>query len=101
MELALISVTYGNVTLKRCLKNVVSLFHVLDKELSWRKANGKPEGFAALKAYKPTVAIGAEHALEEENLREDECDEINEDSRIDPRRVVSCALRIGQDDHGS
>jgi inosine-uridine nucleoside N-ribohydrolase len=71
MQLVLISVTYGNVPLKSCLKNVVSIFHVLDKELSWRKAQGKPEGFAALKAYKPIVAIGAEHALEEENLRED------------------------------
>jgi hypothetical protein len=71
MELCLISVTYGNVSLKKCVKNVVSIFHVLDKELSWRKAHGKPEGFAALRAYKPIVAIGAEHALEEEDLRED------------------------------
>jgi inosine-uridine nucleoside N-ribohydrolase len=71
MQLVLISVTYGNVPLKSCLKNVVSIFHVLDKELSWRKAQGKSEGFTALKAYKPIVAIGAEHALEEDILRED------------------------------
>ncbi|KAI1810236.1 inosine-uridine preferring nucleoside hydrolase [Poronia punctata] len=71
MQILLISVTHGNVPLKSCLKNVVSVFHVLDKELAWRKAQGKPEGFGALKAYKPIVAAGADHALEEEILRED------------------------------
>ncbi|KAI3325324.1 putative nucleoside hydrolase [Xylariaceae sp. AK1471] len=71
IELIMISVTYGNVPLKGCLKNVVSMFYVLDKELEWRKSKGKPEGFGSLKAYKPIVAIGAEHALEEEILMED------------------------------
>ncbi|KAM0806970.1 putative Inosine/uridine-preferring nucleoside hydrolase domain-containing protein [Seiridium cardinale] len=71
IELLMISVTYGNVPLKSCLKNVVSMFHVLDKELEWRRAQGKPEGFGSLRAYKPIVAIGPEHALEEEILMED------------------------------
>ncbi|KAH8812821.1 inosine-uridine preferring nucleoside hydrolase [Xylogone sp. PMI_703] len=71
IELVMISVTYGNVPLKSCLKNVVSLFHVLDKELQWRRSKGKPEGFGSLKTYKPIVAIGPEHALEEEILMED------------------------------
>ncbi|KAH6648378.1 inosine-uridine preferring nucleoside hydrolase [Truncatella angustata] len=71
IELVMISVTYGNVPLKSCLTNVVSMFHVLDKELEWRRSKGKPEGFGSLKAYKPIVAIGPEHALEEEILMED------------------------------
>ncbi|KAI1180569.1 inosine-uridine preferring nucleoside hydrolase [Nemania sp. FL0916] len=71
VELVMISVTYGNVPLKSCLKNVVTMFHVLNKEMEWRKSNGKPGGFEAFKAYKPVVALGAEHALEEEILRED------------------------------
>ncbi|KAI1855466.1 hypothetical protein JX265_007698 [Neoarthrinium moseri] len=71
LELVMISVTYGNVPLKSCLTNVVSMFHVLDKELEWRRSQGKPEGFGGLKAYKPIVAIGPEHALEEEILMED------------------------------
>lgn len=71
IELVMISVTYGNVTLRRCLKNVVAMFHVLDKEMEWRKANGKPLKYESLRTYKPVVAIGAEHALEEETLRED------------------------------
>lgn len=71
IELLMISVTYGNVPLKSCLKNVVSMFHVLDKELEWRRSQGKPEGFASLRKFKPVVAIGPEHALEEEILMED------------------------------
>lgn len=71
IELVMISVTYGNVPLKSCLKNVVSMFHVLDKEVQWRKEQGKPEGFGALRAFKPLVAIGPEHALEAEILMED------------------------------
>jgi hypothetical protein len=71
MELVMISVTYGNVPLKRCLKNVVSMFHVIDKELEWRRATGKPEGFEVFKSFKPIVALGPEHALEEEILMED------------------------------
>lgn len=71
IELVLISVTYGNVKLRQCLKNVIAMFHVLDKEMEWRKATGKPLGYESLRTYKPIVAIGAEHALEEETLRED------------------------------
>ncbi|ORY57550.1 inosine-uridine preferring nucleoside hydrolase [Pseudomassariella vexata] len=71
LEIVMLSVTYGNVPLKSCLKNVVSLFHVLDKEIAWRRAQGKPQGFEVLRAFKPIVAIGPEHALEEEILAED------------------------------
>lgn len=50
-----------------CLRNVVALFHVLEKEMAWRESTGKPT-YGALNAYKPIVAVGAEHALEDEQL---------------------------------
>lgn len=56
----------------RCLRNVVALFHVLEKENAWRRSSGKPEGFAALKTAKPIVAVGAEHPLQEDILKADD-----------------------------
>lgn len=70
LEVLLISVTYGNVELHNCLRNVVALFHVLEKEMEWRKSTGKA-AFGALNAYKPIVAVGAEHPLEDEILMAD------------------------------
>ncbi|KAL2154212.1 hypothetical protein VTH82DRAFT_2888 [Thermothelomyces myriococcoides] len=67
LEVAMISVTYGNVPLQSCLRNVVALFHVLEKEMAWRESTGRPT-YGALNAYKPIVAVGAEHALEDELL---------------------------------
>ncbi|ROW11167.1 hypothetical protein VMCG_00993 [Cytospora schulzeri] len=72
LEVAMISVTYGNVSLQSCLRNVVALFHVLEKENAWRKASGRPEGFQTLKSAKPIVAVGPEHALDEEVLAADD-----------------------------
>ncbi|KAJ6446074.1 inosine-uridine preferring nucleoside hydrolase [Purpureocillium lavendulum] len=71
LEVAMISVTYGNVPLQSCLRNVVALFHVLEKELAWRKETGRPEGYGAMKASKPIVAVGPEHPLEDECLMAD------------------------------
>ncbi|CAK7215841.1 hypothetical protein SCUCBS95973_002617 [Sporothrix curviconia] len=72
LEVVMLSVTYGNVALQSCLRNVVALFHVLEKEMAWREATGRSNGaFGALKAFKPIVAIGAEHALEDEILMAD------------------------------
>ncbi|KAB5579936.1 inosine-uridine preferring nucleoside hydrolase [Coniochaeta sp. 2T2.1] len=70
LEVLLISVTYGNVELHNCLRNVMALFHVLEKEEAWRKSTGKAE-FGALNAYKPVVAMGAEHPLEDDTLMAD------------------------------
>jgi inosine-uridine nucleoside N-ribohydrolase len=67
LEVVMISVTYGNVPRQSCLRNVVALFHVLEKEMAWRATTGKPT-YPALSTYKPIVAIGAEHALEDEQL---------------------------------
>lgn len=54
-----------------CLRNVVALFHVIEKELEWRRSRGLPEGFEAMRASKPVVAVGAEHPLEDELLMAD------------------------------
>jgi hypothetical protein len=87
IEVMMLSVTYGNVDVQRylqilflrnllnilhsCLRNVVALFHVLEKELEWRKARGQLEGFDTMKTFKPIVAVGADHPLEDETLRAD------------------------------
>jgi hypothetical protein len=67
------------------LRNVVTLFHYIEKERAWRKENARPEGFETLSARKPigmsliqriiegeeyaliglTVAVGAEEPLAE------------------------------------
>jgi hypothetical protein len=39
--------------LSSCLRNVVSLFHQIEKEMAWRKSQGRPEGFEMLKVIKP------------------------------------------------
>jgi inosine-uridine nucleoside N-ribohydrolase len=71
LEVILISVTYGNIDVQNCLRNVVSLFHHIEKEIEWRKANGRPVGFEALTKSKPLVAIGPEHPLADEMLMAD------------------------------
>lgn len=53
------------------LRNVVALFHVLEKELAWRRQTGRPEGYGAMKASRPVVAVGPEHSLEDEVLMAD------------------------------
>lgn len=50
---------------------MVSLFHVLEKELAWRKSTGRNEGYGAMKASKPIVAVGAEHPLCDTELMAD------------------------------
>lgn len=65
------SIVTGLLTFSSCLKNAVALFHVIEKELEWRKSNGVLEGFETLKAFKPIVAVGADHPLEDELLMAD------------------------------
>ena len=71
LEVILISVTYGNIDVQNCLRNVVSLFHFIEKEIEWRKSNGRPVGFEALTRTKPLVAVGPEHPLADEMLMAD------------------------------
>ncbi|GAO13969.1 hypothetical protein UVI_02035230 [Ustilaginoidea virens] len=47
------------------------MFHVLEKELQWRRSTGRPEGFETMKKCKPIVAVGPEHSLEDECLMAD------------------------------
>jgi hypothetical protein len=54
-----------------CLRNVVALFHVIEKEREWRKARGQLEGFETMLSSKPIVAVGADHPLEDEILMAD------------------------------
>lgn len=78
------------------MRNTVSLFHWIDKEIEWRRENGLPEGFDTLRAHKPLgmfdffampwcvlawrthemltnciVAVGAEEPLEEQLMLAD------------------------------
>ena len=47
-----------------CLRNVVTLFHVVDKELEWRRKQGERTiGFETLRTFKPLVAAGAQKPL--------------------------------------
>ncbi|KAL8626508.1 hypothetical protein Q9189_007791 [Teloschistes chrysophthalmus] len=69
LEVALISITFGNIDVQNCLRNVVSMFHVIEKEIRWRKDNGRPEGFDALKKSKPVVAVGADEPLGGERMK--------------------------------
>ena len=49
----------------------MALFHVIEKELEWRRARGQLEGFDVMKSSKPIVAVGANHPLEDEILMAD------------------------------
>jgi hypothetical protein len=46
-----------------CLRNVVATFHVLEKELKWRREHGKVAGFDGMTKFKPLVAVGAQEPL--------------------------------------
>ncbi|OAK98951.1 nucleoside hydrolase [Phaeosphaeriaceae sp. SRC1lsM3a] len=65
LDVLMLSLTFGNVEVQNCLRNVVTLFHHIEKERAWRKANGRREGFETLAVRKPIVAVGAEEPLAE------------------------------------
>ncbi|EME87845.1 uncharacterized protein MYCFIDRAFT_127947 [Pseudocercospora fijiensis CIRAD86] len=71
LEVLLLSVTYGNIDVQNCLRNVVSLFFHIEKEIEWRKSQGKTLGFDGLRKQKPLVAIGPEHPLADQLLMAD------------------------------
>lgn len=54
-----------------CLRNVVSMFHIIQREMQWRRENGRPEGFGSLRAFRPIVAVGAEDPLEDQKMLAD------------------------------
>ena len=65
LEVILISLTFGNVDVRSCLRNVVAIFHILEKELKWREDHGRPLGFEGITKFKPIVAIGAAEPLQD------------------------------------
>ncbi|OCK80617.1 nucleoside hydrolase [Lepidopterella palustris CBS 459.81] len=71
LEVLLLSVTFGNVDVQNCLRNIVSIFHFIEKEREWRRGIGRPEGFETLKACKPIVAVGAEEPLADQIMMAD------------------------------
>ncbi|KAJ5862470.1 hypothetical protein N7455_006538 [Penicillium solitum] len=71
VEVLLISLTFGNIEVENCLRNAVSMFHILEREMQWRRENGRPEGFGSLKASRPILAVGAENPLEDQKMLAD------------------------------
>lgn len=71
LEVLLLSVTFGNIDVQSCLRNIITLFHFIEKERQWRKSNGRPEGFETLNACKPIVAVGAEEPLADQIVMAD------------------------------
>lgn len=47
------------------------MFHILERETEWRRQNGKAQGFGALRAFRPVVAVGAEDPLEDQKMLAD------------------------------
>lgn len=47
------------------------MFHIIEREMNWRKERGQPEGFDALRAFRPVVAVGAEDPLEDQKMLAD------------------------------
>ena len=43
----------------------MTIFHVLEKELQWRREQGLPVGFEGMTKFKPLVAVGAEEPLQD------------------------------------
>ena len=44
------------------------MFHVLELERKWRIENDLPAGFGSLSKFKPTVAVGSDRPLEEDDV---------------------------------
>lgn len=71
LEVLLISVTYGNIDVQNCLRNVVSLFYHVEKEIAWQQKKGRQLGFDTLRRSRPLVAVGPDHPLADEMLMAD------------------------------
>ncbi|KAH6615063.1 Inosine/uridine-preferring nucleoside hydrolase domain-containing protein [Boeremia exigua] len=65
LDILMLSLTFGNVDVQSCLRNVVTLFHYIGKERAWRESQGRPKGFETLDVRKPIVAVGATEPLAE------------------------------------
>lgn len=63
MEVVLFTAVFGNVGMEKSLKNIVSMFYILCREMGWREERGLPLGFEAFRTFKPLVSLGSRHAL--------------------------------------
>ncbi|KAI7339430.1 fungal transcriptional regulatory protein [Hortaea werneckii] len=71
LEVLLLSITYGNIDVQNCIRNAISMFYHIEKEIAWRKSQGKPIGFDTIRKTKPVVAVGPEHPLADDMLMAD------------------------------
>ena len=82
-ELRMISLTYGNCSLADTLRNVLSLFHIVQKENEWRKkANLSP-----FTNQRPIIHLGSSSALPTDNSRKFETTETLQDALNDTNEV--------------
>lgn len=58
------------------------MFHVIEKELAWRKDNGKAQGFETLRKTKPLVAVGAETPLADQMVMADHFRKISQQDEL-------------------
>ena len=65
LEVLMLSAVSGNVDVRTCLRNLVAVFHILNKEIQWRKSQGMTPGYEGVTAYKPIISIGANEPLHE------------------------------------
>ncbi|KAL1306963.1 hypothetical protein AAFC00_005600 [Neodothiora populina] len=71
LEVLLISLTFGNIDVENCLRNTVTLLYHVEREIAWRREQGKDSGFDALLAHKPIVAVGAHEPLADQRMMAD------------------------------
>lgn len=63
LQVLLITLSHGNVGVEPCLKNLVALFSVLEKERDFRRRNGLQE----VDFGRPVVALGANKPMLKEH----------------------------------
>ncbi|KZF22261.1 inosine-uridine preferring nucleoside hydrolase-like protein [Xylona heveae TC161] len=71
LEVLMLSLTFGNIDVANCLRNAVTMFHVLEREIKWRQEQGLPTGFDTLRSKKPLVAVGSEEPLADQRMMAD------------------------------
>lgn len=45
------------------------MFHVIEKEMQWRRDHGRPGGFDSLNKSKPIIAVGEDEPLGGERMK--------------------------------
>lgn len=65
LEVLMLSAVSGNVDVRSCLRNLVAVMHIIDREVQWRKHNKLSPGYEGATVYKPIIAIGAAEPLHE------------------------------------